>query len=341
MELSEINDRINSLVRLNHGRLLQRAMMTTDSSCTIDEDSDLFGFSLVHDDIDESCRSSSSNVSYIDRTKGIKDVIKRFQADNNWFNPKAVDLMCNSYGIDSNNQYDSLLLSRGVGLRTNRSTYMTIKLEQNHMFARNLFSEGVDLMHAMRYDDAVKKLSDAIHFNDRFVDAYKQRAQAYELLSMQQESLNDYNKVKELRTAVVTEADDRRGDSISSSIKLLSSNSDLIMKLQYSIYQDSSKGGIQRHPQPAAIDAAVRSHNRRSESHAYADAAIIQHILSPASSSTTDSSSYGKDQALGPSGKQDDDDDCIERRKKRRKREKKKHKKIKKKHKQKHKKQSD
>lgn len=314
--LSEISDSIDSLVQLNRDGLSQHLKNITDSSCIIDEDSDLFGFSLVHDDIDDSRRSGNSQTH-------AKDVIQRFRSDDNWFNSKAVDLMCNSYGIDSTNQYDSLLLlSRGVDRRTNNNnstTYLTIKREQNHMFARNLFMEGANLIRAMKYDDAVKKLSDAIHFNDQFIDAYMERAQVYELLSLQQEALNDYNKVKELRAATV--ADD---DIVLPSRSKLSNNSDLITKLQYSIYQDSSsKGSTQRRTAAAAHTTAN-----------------IQHILSPDSSSTADSSSISEDQLRGSSKHDfvdddgDRDDESMGHRKKKRKREKKrkkkKHKKVKK-----------
>ena len=322
--LSEISDSIDSLVQLNRDRLSQHLKNITDSSCIIDEDSDLFGFSLVHDDIDDSRRSGNSQTH-------AKDVIQRFRSDDNWFNSKAVDLMCNSYGIDSTNQYDSLLLlSRGVDRRTNNNnstTYLTIKREQNHMFARNLFMEGANLIRAMKYDDAVKKLSDAIHFNDQFIDAYMERAQAYELLSLQQEALNDYNKVKELRTATV--ADD---DIILPTRSKLSNNSDLITKLQYSIYQDSSsKGSTQRRTQ-SVLTAAVRG--------AHTSATDIQHIRSPDSSSTADNSSISEDQLRGSSKHDavdddgDKDDESMDHRKKkkrkRKKEKKKKHKKVKK-----------
>jgi len=336
--LSEISDSIDSLVQLNRDRLSQHLKYITDSSCIIDEDSDLFGFSLVHDDIDASRRSGNSQTY-------AKDVIQRFRSDDNWFNSKAVDLMCNSYGIDSTNQYDSLLLlSRGVDRRTNNNnstTYLTIKREQNHMFARNLFMEGANLIRAMKYDEAVKKLSDAIHFNDQFIDAYMERAQAYELLSLQQEALNDYNKVKELRAATVVD-----DDIILPTRSKLFNNSDLITKLQYSIYQDSSsKGSTQRRTQ--SVLAAVRG---GSEPHVHTTATNIQHILSPDSSSTADSSSISEEQLRGSSKKHDavdDDGDKDEnesmdhRKKKKRKREKKKKKKHKKVKKNKMRKQSD
>lgn len=328
--LSEISDSIDSLVQLNRDRLSQHLKNITDSSCIIDEDSDLFGFSLVHDDIDDSRRSGNSQAH-------AKDVIQRFRSDDNWFNSKAVDLMCNSYGIDSTNQYDSLLLlSRGVDRRTNNNnstTYLTLKREQNHMFARNLFMEGANLIRAMKYDDAVKKLSDAIHFNDQFIDAYMERAQAYELLSLQQEALNDYNKVKELRAATV--ADD---DIVLPTRSKLFNNSDLITKLQYSIYQDSSsKGSTQRRTQSVLAAAAVRE---GSNPPAHTTATNIQHILSPDSSSTADSSSISEDQLRGLSKHDavdddgDRDDESMSHRKKRKrekkKKKKKKHKKVKK-----------
>jgi len=328
--LSEISDSIDSLVQLNRDRLSQHLNNITDSSCIIDEDSDLFGFSLVHDDIDTSRRSGNSQTH-------AKDVIQRFRSDDNWFNSKAVDLMCNSYGIDSTNQYDSLLLlSRGVDRRTNNNnstTYLTIKREQNHMFARNLFMEGANLIRAMKYDDAVKKLSDAIHFNDQFIDAYMERAQAYELLSLQQEALNDYNKVKELRAATVSD-----DDIILPTRSKLFNNSDLITKLQYSIYQDSSsKGSTQRRTQ-SVLTAAAAAVRGGSEPHVHTTATNIQHILSPDSSSTADNSSISEEQLRGSSMKHDavdDDGDKDEnesmdhRKKKKRKREKKKEKKKK------------
>lgn len=329
--LSEISDSIDSLVQLNRDRLSQHLKNITDSSCIIDEDSDLFGFSLVHDDIDASRRSGNSQTH-------AKDVIQRFRSDDNWFNSKAVDLMCNSYGIDSTNQYDSLLLlSRGVDRRTNNNnstTYLTIKREQNHMFARNLFMEGANLIRAMKYDDAVKKLSDAIHFNDQFIDAYMERAQAYELLSLQQEALNDYNKVKELRAATVADH-----DIILPTRSKLFNNSDLITKLQYSIYQgSSSKGSTQRHTQSVLTTAAAAVVRGGSEPHVHTTATNIQHILSPDSSSTADNSSISEEQLRGSSKKHDavdDDGDKDEnesmdhRKKKKRKREKKKEKKKK------------
>lgn len=374
--LSEISDSIDSLVQLNRDKLSQHLKNIIDSRCIINEDSDLYGFSLIHDDIDDSRRSSSSSVIRCDddQTRA-KDVIQRFQSDDNWFNSKAVDLMCESYGINSTNQYSSLLLhhlSRGqVGRGTNNSnnnnnknnnstTYLTIKREQNHMFARNLFKDGVHLMRAMKYDDAVKKLSDAIHFNDRFIDAYMERAQAYELLSLQQEALNDYNKVKELRAATVADDDD---DTMVPSSSKLFNNSDLITKLQYSIYQDSSstgKGSTQRRTHSIAAPTAVRGGGSEphvtairvggSEPHVRTAAKNIQYILSPDSSSTTDSSSNREDHVRG-SSKHDDavdgdgDDDSLGHRKKKRKREKhnkKKHKKkVKKMKKKKTRKQSD
>jgi tetratricopeptide (TPR) repeat protein len=186
--------------------------------------------------------------------------------------------------------------------------------------------EGANLIRAMKYDDAVKKLSDAIHFNDQFIDAYMERAQVYELLSLQQEALNDYNKVKELRAATV--ADD---DIVLPSRSKLSNNSDLITKLQYSIYQDSSsKGSTQRRTQSVLATAA----------HTHTTTTNIQHILSPDSSSTADSSSISEDQLRGSSKHDvvdddgDRDDESMGHRKKKRKREKKKkkkkHKKVKK-----------
>lgn len=354
--LSEINDNIDSLVQLNRGRLSKHLKNIIDSSCIIDEDSDLFGFSLVHDDNDDSRRSSNSIIIRCDddQTRAKDDVIQRFRSDDNWFNSKAVDLMCNSYGIDRTNQYDSLLLlqSRGVGRSINNNnnnnnnstcrTYLTMKMDQNHMFARNLCAEGVHLMRAMKYDDAVKKLSDAIHFNDQFIDAYMERSQAYELLSMHQEALNDYNKVKELRAATV--ADDMMVPSSSSSSKL-SNHSDLITRLQYSIYQDSSsKGSTQRRTQPVAAIAAVRG---GSEPFASTIATNIQHILSSDSSSTADSSSYREDQVRGSSkhdavdDDNDRDDESMGHRKKKRKKHRKKKDKKKHKHKKKTRKQSD
>ena len=302
---------------------------------------------MIHDDLGDGCSSSSK---YFDeRRNSLKhaSIIHRFQSDNNWSNPKAVDLMCKSYGIDNINQYDSLITSsssmdgnnRGdVSTRNNNKwTYLTIKLEQNHMFASNLYAEGVVLMNTMKYDEAVKKFTDAIHYNDKFVDAYIERAHAYELLSMPQVALEDYSKVKEIRTMSITDNGSRFDKMTSSSTNKLTNNADLITKLQYSIYKDTTSAGNQKHSQ--SIGSMVHTSGGGG---GWSQASVKANILSPDGSSTADSdSSYDEVNCATGSLRHNGDDDELINSKKKQKRKRDKHKKSKKKKHKKHKKSSD
>ena len=95
----------------------------SSEECTIDEECDTYGFSLI----DGSKQDSRSK-------------IESFKSDANWNNPGAVHLMGLAFGIDKDNEYSSHIASLRPG-----PDYTTLRASHNKMIAQRYVEDGIKL----------------------------------------------------------------------------------------------------------------------------------------------------------------------------------------------------
>lgn len=187
--LIESNNSINKLKYNNDGRI-------------INEVCDLYGFSLI---------KHPNNNKYDLKTQN--NSIMQFKNDDNWYNTKSIDLMCQSYNIIpiSIIDYQSSWLqeqdSIQILLNNKSDNYLHIKSKQHKLFASKLYQDGIKLKDSLQYNESIIRFTDAIHYDDTYIDAYQERAMIYKLLGKTDEAILDYEKILRLTSKSITTKD--------------------------------------------------------------------------------------------------------------------------------------
>jgi len=124
------------------------------------EDSDLYGFSCMNINVDDNEQP--------------KDLFEEFQKDENWNNPASIPLMLKSFGID-----DELIYWKTLYNSKEEDSYLHKKAMYYHEKAVKLIDEAAELLKINQIGNAIKKLSEAIRYEDDNADAYFIRANAF------------------------------------------------------------------------------------------------------------------------------------------------------------------
>lgn len=154
--------------------------------CAIEEVADTYGFSLVRTEDSRTTNAGSSS------SRKKVTILEAFRSDGNWNNPASVSLMSRAYGITD--EYGCFLLPAMPEL-ADECNYITIKEEQNSMFAQRRFADGMLHKSKGNIADGIKSLSEAVYFDKAYTAAYLERAQLFVQIGKQMEAINDYKTV--------------------------------------------------------------------------------------------------------------------------------------------------
>jgi hypothetical protein len=122
----------------------------------ISEEADMFGFSLMK----SYCEFPFGRVANVNNLELLKN-------DVNWHNPGSISLMMSSFGIP-NTLTDLMTLS----------DYMSIKKEQQPIFAERHLKTGNRHLVTKQYKEALRFFADALNYDPNSVDAMVGRASA-------------------------------------------------------------------------------------------------------------------------------------------------------------------
>lgn len=157
-------------------------VFTAARECIVEEESDMYGFSLIsqRDDGRERGRGQAQT-----------NILAELMKDENWNNPGAVCLMCRAYQIDDT--YDSIAF--GNAFRATKDTYKTLKAEQHAMFAERYYTEGMVSKGRGLFIEGVKSFSDALLYNPSHMQARIERADTYYRQNKKSEAMGDYKQI--------------------------------------------------------------------------------------------------------------------------------------------------
>ena len=177
MGMKDVGDRVSELLKL---RSFASEPYRATSECAVEEESDMYGFSLLSHGNSERHASSS--------TKG---KLSNLMTDQNWNNPGNVCLMCRAYQIDDT--YRSVVFGQTLG--ASGSTYLVLKSQQHHMFSDRYYAEGVAYKSRGLWSESIKSLSDALVYNANHLLARIERADSYFRQNKKLEALSDYRQI--------------------------------------------------------------------------------------------------------------------------------------------------
>ena len=177
MGMKDVGDRVSELLKL---RSFASEPYRATSECAVEEESDMYGFSLLSHGNSERHASSS--------TKG---KLSNLMTDQNWNNPGNVCLMCRAYQIDDT--YRSVVFGETLG--ASGSTYLVLKSQQHHMFSDRYYAEGVAYKSRGLWSESIKSLSDALVYNANHLLARIERADSYFRQNKKLEALSDYRQI--------------------------------------------------------------------------------------------------------------------------------------------------
>ena len=175
--MKDVRDRVSELLQL---RSFASEPYRATSECAVEEESDMYGFSLLSHGYGERHASSS--------TKG---TLTNLMMDQNWNNPGNVCLMCRAYQIDDT--YRSVVFGQTLG--ASGSTYLALKSQQHHMFSDRYYAEGVAYKSRGLWSESIKSLSDALVYNANHLIARMERADSYFRQNKKLEALSDYKQI--------------------------------------------------------------------------------------------------------------------------------------------------
>eukprot|EP01032_Pedospumella_encystans_P009259 gene9259-10917_t len=175
--MKDVRDRVSDLLKL---RSFASEPYRATSECAVEEESDMYGFSLLSHGNSERHASSS--------TKG---TLSNLMTDQNWNNPGNVCLMCRAYQIDDT--YRSVVFGQTLG--ASGSTYLVLKSQQHHMFSDRYYAEGVAYKSRGLWSESIKSLSDALVYNANHLVARIERADSYFRQNKKLEALSDYKQI--------------------------------------------------------------------------------------------------------------------------------------------------
>ncbi len=179
--MKDVSDRVSELLKL---RSFSSKSYQVTSECVVEEESDMYGFSLISQGNAASNGERQSSSS----TKGI---LYNLMKDQNWNNPGNVCLMCRAYQIDET--YQSVVFGQTLG--TSGSTYLVLKSQQHIMFSDRYYSEGVACKSRGLWSESIKSLSDALVYNANHLNARVERADSYFRQNKKAEAFNDYKQI--------------------------------------------------------------------------------------------------------------------------------------------------
>jgi len=176
-----VRDGVSELLKL---RSFSSKPYQVTSECVVEEESDMYGFSLI----------SQSNAASRDErqsSSSTRGILSYMMKDQNWNNPGNVCLMCQAYQIDET--YRSVIFGQTLG--TSGSTYLVLKSQQHYMFSDRYYSEGVAYKSRGLWSESIKSLSDALVYNANHLNARVERADSYFRQNKKAEAFSDYKQI--------------------------------------------------------------------------------------------------------------------------------------------------
>lgn len=150
-------------------------------SILIDEEIDLYGFSLIGSIEDKQSNEESEGNN--------GSLLHLFKVDENWNNPESVNLMMRAYGIEQ--PYDNHVYK----VKTDDFSYLTIRDEQRRHFSYRFRVNAKRQLESGKYSDSLQSITESLRYDPKSIESLLFRIEIYDKLRMVVEAINDCREI--------------------------------------------------------------------------------------------------------------------------------------------------
>lgn len=254
--MEEIRRRLQAL--RSHSIVGNIAQLNIDQDYRILEESDVYGFSHIN------VNSDNSNDAHPD------NLIESFRNDVNWFNPEAITLMLQAYEVSDSH------MSLDMGTNVEQALhYLEIKKKQQKMFSNRFLVEGISALERRMIAESIQKFNESLKYDDANIRALEARAQAYLNLNDKRNARNDVIKALQLDPFLTSQYDRVQEfiaeEELSQRTILgkrdrqpaLDTHNTLIKRLENSIREDSSSSESDHSSRKSSRKSKSKKHKRK------------------------------------------------------------------------------